>query len=183
MSFDIFNYAPTIAEIDSTISALNSRVLISTRRQCDIAAMFDSAKDLMAGESRRLVESIATDNNVVNELTEIKKKIQLLCDLPLTVKNQLYSIYCVMSERNVVSVGGKSTGEKINTDKVHPRISLGEFATRLPVCYEGLMIDVIPLLKHIPADERQEKMLSVYKKYELLQLPVYYRWMPPESIM
>jgi hypothetical protein len=171
MSFDIFNYAPTLAEIDTTVAALNSRVLISTRRQCDIAGMTGGAKEIMSGEAKRLVESIAADNENVNELTEIKKKIQSLCDLPLTIKNQLYAVYCVMSERRV---------DRVN---ISTRMNLSDFATRLPICYEGMMIDVIPLLKHNPREEQQEKMRAVYKKYEALHLPMYYRWVPAESIM
>ena len=186
MSFDIFNYDPTVKEIDSTIETLTARVLTSTRRQLDIAAMYGSAKEVMSGEAKRLVESIATDNNNINDLTEIKKKIRALCDLPLVIKNQLFAVYnvmCSVAGASAVSAGRVNAVGAEGVESTAHKISLGDFASRLPLCYEGMMIDIIPLLKHSAVLELRAKMRQIYKKYELLPLPAHYRWVSPEGML
>jgi hypothetical protein len=162
MSFDIFDFGPTIAEIDRIVAALQERILVSIRRRLDLSALSESARNVMASDDTRLIAGTADDNHCIEELYEMKKKIRAVMDLPMPVKSKLYAIYRALG------------------------VVLDDFAARVPICYEGLLMEMSSVISESngrdnSADEKREKARDIYKKYELLPLPKYYRWICAES--
>lgn len=153
MSFDMFNYVPTVHEIDRCVGILHERIHTLTRRRLDLASLTGPAKTLMASDDARLTARIIDDNRSIDALDEMKKKIRALVDLPSQVKSQLYSIYHALG------------------------VKLEDFALRLPICYEGVLMEIAPRI--ISYD--REKIRDIYRKYELLPLPKYYRWICVEG--
>ena len=148
MSFDIFDYRATISEIDRTIAALNDRAIVLSRRRLDIAAM--KTKEVMTEmiiDSQKELELINID---IEGLLAMKTKIRTLVELPTEIKDRLFAIYIMLG------------------------VKLSEYATRLPVCYEGMLLDIAPHLKNVDRDSARLK----YKKYEMLPLPKYFVWVP-----
>lgn len=166
MSFDIFNFEPTIAEIDRIIDALQERILVSNRRRLDISALSGGARTIMQGDDPRLAAGNIDDSKCIEELYELKKKIRAVVDLPTQVKSKLYAIYCTLG------------------------VKLDDFAARVPICYEGLLMEMSSVSNSNSAgdtiaikDEKREKARAIYKKYELLPLPKYYRWICAEGMI
>jgi hypothetical protein len=161
MSFDIFNYASTLEELDRVIATLNSRIITSTIRRMDIMAMDDSARELLGCDNIRLTCAVIDDTKAIEELDIIKNKIHDLCELPAQMKMQLFIIFRILGVR------------------------LEEYASRLPICYEGLIMDISPKLNAAKCtqDEKRDIAREIYKKYELLPLPKYYRWVAAEGMI
>lgn len=155
----MFDFGPTVAEIDRVISVLQERILVSNRRRHDLAKLSGGARTMMQGDDNRLIAGTADDNKCIEELSEIRKKIDALINLPARVKSQLYDIYYMLG------------------------VKFDDFASRIPICYEGLLME-IPAANasdRTDRDEKREKAQRAYKKYELLPLPKYYRWVCAES--
>ena len=67
-------------------------------------------------------------------------------------------------------------------------IKMETFAARLPICYEGLLMEIKTsggkdANSGETFDEKREKARAIYKKYELLTLPKYYRWISAEGMI
>lgn len=145
MSFEVFNYSPTLAEIDRTIAGLNERINIRAWQRLDIARFGDNPHMVIPSDG--IFKAADCDRDVLSELIEIKSKIRALLDLPAVVKSQLYQLYLALGVR------------------------LEDYAARLPVCYEGLIFCLIPMME---SGKPEEKIRAEYQKYTLLRLPQYY---------
>lgn len=191
MSFEIFNYAPTLHEIDRIILAVRERMLVSTRRQIDILTS-ETAARVLVGERARLDNALAADGEIVEELEAMIVRINTMRALPESIKAKLYNVYCqlaagvISDDGSMVGVANVGMGAAANT------VSIGSFAERLPICYEGLLIDAVPIADKIRMCSQgaenavftlRAELRRVYKKYELLTLPRHYRWVEPEGML
>ena len=155
MSLAIFNYKPTLEEIDRVIGSLRSREWDLRMRQFDIAGMNQRARDVMKGKNEEIERELTSIEKDVEKLSDMKIKIRNLTELPDEMKNKLYAIY-------------KALGKTV-----------AEFAVRLPICYEGMLIEIAP-----PVEKGNvENARALYKKYEALELPKYYLWVMPDGII
>lgn len=150
MSFDIFDYSLTLAEIDRAVAALALKMKSSSMRRLDICTMTGNAKVLMGRDEDRLRSVMSADSNDIDALEEVKISIRKLYELSPQMRDKLYTIYRVLGVR------------------------VDDFAARLPLCYEGLLTD-------IDCTKPREVLREIYKKYEQLPLPKYYRWVPAEG--
>lgn len=155
MSFEIFTYEKTSAEIDRVIGSLREKEWNLVNKLMDISGMSDSAKTVMKGKTEEIKNDLKTIEKDINALSDMLLRIRNVRELPEEIKRKLYSVYRVLG------------------------VKLAEFASRLPICYEGLLVEISPQVEKGEIETAQ----ALYKKYERLALPKYYVWCPSEGII
>jgi hypothetical protein len=114
MSQDIFDYSATVAEINETITALNSRIMVLTVRRLEIAGMRDHEKKVIARSD--IISAVTALNSEVADLNDAIKKIRHMSDLTPAEKSRLYAIY---------------------SQTQHSKKQ--DFLAKLPFCYDTLL--------------------------------------------